>query len=65
MKADALALTKLYDTLNKAYVIPNYQRPFAWDPKKAIDLLESVLEDAHERAKLTSLGTFLFVGYSA
>lgn len=60
MKADALALTKLYDTLNKAYVIPSYQRPFAWDPKKAIDLLESVLEDAQTSAKLTSLGTLLF-----
>lgn len=60
MKADALLLTKLYDTFNKAYVIPNYQRPFAWDPQKAIDLLESILEDAREGAKVTSLGTLLF-----
>lgn len=60
MKADAIALTKLYDTLNKAYVIPAYQRPFAWDPKKAIDVLESVLDDANAKAKITSLGTLLF-----
>lgn len=60
MKADALLLTKLYDTLNKAYVVPSYQRPFAWEPRKAIELLEAVLEDAVATAKLTSLGTLLF-----
>jgi hypothetical protein len=51
---------KLYDTLNKAYVIPLYQRPFAWEPRKAIELLDAVLEDAKQGAKLTSLGTLLF-----
>jgi hypothetical protein len=60
MKADALVLTKLYDTLNKAYVIPSYQRPFAWDASKAIDLLEAILEDATANSKLTSIGAFLF-----
>lgn len=60
MKADALILTKLYDTLNKAYVVPSYQRPFAWEEKKAIDLLEAVWDDAKAGAKLTSLGTLLF-----
>ena len=60
MKADALPITKLYDTLNKAYVIPNYQRPFSWGTEKAIDLLNSILEDANSKAKFTSLGTFLF-----
>lgn len=60
MKADALVLTKLYDTLNKAYVIPSYQRPFAWGPAKSIDLLDAILEDATSNAKLTSIGTFLF-----
>jgi len=60
MEADALQLMKLYDTLNKAYVIPLYQRPFAWEPRKAIELLDAVLEDAQQGAKLTSLGTLLF-----
>lgn len=60
MKADALLLTKLYDTLNKAYVVPAYQRPFAWEPTKAIALLDAILEDATAGAKLTSLGTLLF-----
>ncbi|MEZ5663160.1 MAG: DUF262 domain-containing protein [Burkholderiaceae bacterium] len=60
MQADALQLMKLYDTLNKAYVIPLYQRPFAWEPRKAIELLDAVLEDAIQGAKLTSLGTLLF-----
>src|SRR5262245_15400744 len=60
MQADALQLMKLYDTLNKAYVIPLYQRPFAWEPRKAIELLDAVLEDAKQGAKLTSLGTLLF-----
>lgn len=60
MEADAIQLMKLYDTLNKAYVIPLYQRPFAWEPRKAIELLDAVLEDAQQGAKLTSLGTLLF-----
>ncbi|MBD9584489.1 DUF262 domain-containing protein [Delftia sp. DLF01] len=60
MQADALQLMKLYDTLNKAYVIPLYQRPFAWEPRKAIELLDAVLEDAQQGARLTSLGTLLF-----
>jgi Protein of unknown function DUF262/Protein of unknown function (DUF1524) len=60
MKADALPLTKLYDTLNKAYVIPSYQRPFAWGEAKAIDLLDAILEGANAQSKLTSVGTFLF-----
>ena len=60
MKADALLLTKLYDTLNKAYIVPGYQRPFAWDKDKAIVLLSAILEDAAASAKLTSLGTLLF-----
>jgi uncharacterized protein with ParB-like and HNH nuclease domain len=60
MKADAQPLTKLYDTHNKAYVIPSYQRPFAWEPKKAIALLDAILEDAESGVNLTSLGTLLF-----
>lgn len=60
MDADALQLMKLYDTLNKAYVIPLYQRPFAWEPRKAIELLDAVLQDAQQGEKLTSLGTLLF-----
>lgn len=60
MKADALPLNKLYDTLNKAYVIPGYQRPFAWGENKAIDLLETIRESAVSQLKLTSVGTFLF-----
>lgn len=60
MKANALPLTKLYDTLNKAYIIPSYQRPFSWSPEKATDLLEAIFEDAKSGANLTSIGTFLF-----
>jgi len=60
MKAEAIPLLELYNTSNKAYVIPSYQRPFAWEPLKAEELLEAVLEDAKANAKLTSLGTLLF-----
>ncbi|WP_324680892.1 DUF262 domain-containing protein [Hymenobacter sp. GOD-10R] len=60
MKAEAIPLMELYNTSNKAYVIPSYQRPFAWEPRKAEELLEAVLEDAEANAKLTSLGTLLF-----
>ena len=60
MKAEAIPLMELYNTSNKAYVIPSYQRPFAWEPRKAEELLEAVLEDANASAKLTSLGTLLF-----
>jgi hypothetical protein len=60
MKAEAIPLMELYNTSNKAYVIPSYQRPFAWEPRKAEELLEAVLEDAKANAKLTSLGTLLF-----
>lgn len=60
MKADALILTKLYDTLNKAYVVPGYQRPFAWNKGRATALLSAILEDATAGAKLTSIGTLLF-----
>lgn len=60
MKAAALPVTKLYDTHNKAYVIPSYQRPFAWSNEKAIDLLEAIWAEAQAGAKVTSLGTLLF-----
>lgn len=59
MDAHAIPLLKLYETVNKAYVIPIYQRPFAWDSRKAEELLNAVLEDANENAKITSLGTLL------
>jgi uncharacterized protein with ParB-like and HNH nuclease domain len=59
MKADALQL-QLYDTLNKAYVIPSYQSPFAWGPVNSVELLDSIWDDATSNAKLTSLGTSLF-----
>ena len=60
MDAHAISLLKLYDTSNKAYVIPIYQRPFAWDSRKAEELLNAVLQDAVDNAKITSLGTLLF-----
>lgn len=60
MDADAIPLLTLYETVNKAYVIPIYQRPFAWDSNKAAELLNAVLLDAESNAKLTSLGTLLF-----
>ena len=60
MDAHAIPLLKLYETVNKAYVIPIYQRPFAWDSRKAEELLDAVLQDACANAKLTSLGTLLF-----
>ena len=60
MKADALPLSKLYDNLNKAYVIPCYQRPFAWDAEKVINLVTSIFDDAKTDSKLTSIGTCLF-----
>lgn len=60
MEAHAIPLLKLYETVNKAYVIPIYQRPFAWDSRKAEDLLDAVLQDANDNAKITSLGTLLF-----
>ena len=62
MRADAIILAKLFDTLNKAYVIPSYQRPFAWEPRKAIDLLEAIRDDseASPPTTLTSIGTFIF-----
>jgi hypothetical protein len=60
LDAHALPLLKLYETVNKAYVIPIYQRPFAWDARKAEELLNAVLQDANDNAKITSLGTLLF-----
>jgi Protein of unknown function DUF262/Protein of unknown function (DUF1524) len=60
MDAHAIPLLKLYETVNKAYVIPLYQRPFAWDSRKAEELLNAVLQDATDDAKITSLGTLLF-----
>jgi len=60
MKADALPTTQLYDTLNKAYDIPKYQRPFAWGPVNSVELLDSIWDDVTSNAKLNSLGTFLF-----
>jgi hypothetical protein len=60
MEAHAIPVLKLYETVNKAYVIPIYQRPFAWDSRKAEELLNAVLQDANDNAKITSLGTLLF-----
>ena len=60
MDANAIPVLKLYETVNKAYVIPIYQRPFAWDSHKAEELLNAVLQDANDNAKITSLGTLLF-----
>ncbi|MFN7023630.1 MAG: DUF262 domain-containing protein [Pseudorhizobium sp.] len=60
MEANAIPILKLYETVNKAYVIPSYQRPFAWDSRKAEELLDAVLQDAANNAAITSLGTLLF-----
>jgi uncharacterized protein with ParB-like and HNH nuclease domain len=60
MEANAIPILKLYETVNKAYVIPSYQRPFAWDSRKAEELLDAVLQDATNNAAITSLGTLLF-----
>lgn len=59
MDAFVIPLFKLYHTNNKAYVIPNYQRQFAWGSSKAIELLSAILQDSNEDAKMTSLGTLL------
>jgi hypothetical protein len=60
MKADALSLVSLYSTVNKAYVVPDYQRPFAWSQERATDLLDAILDDAADKQEMTSIGTFLF-----
>jgi hypothetical protein len=60
MKADALSLVSLYSTVNKAYVVPDYQRPFAWTKERATDLLAAILADATDKQEITSIGTFLF-----
>ena len=60
MRASAVPLSLLFNTTNKAYVIPNYQRPFAWDGDKACELLDSILTDSEENESITSLGTLLF-----
>jgi hypothetical protein len=60
MRASAVPLSVLFNTTNKAYVIPNYQRPFAWDGDKACELLDSILTDSDENESITSLGTLLF-----
>ena len=61
MRASVCQLRDLYTTFNKAYVIPSYQRPFAWSQEKACELLESIMSDASdEEINLTSLGTLLF-----
>lgn len=61
MKADAIPLYSLFEVANRAYVIPLYQRPFAWPSSKAIDLLDGVLQDSLSgKSKLTSLGAVLF-----
>jgi len=61
MQAAARPLRDLYTTLNKAYVIPAYQRPFAWSGEKAKELLNSILEDSEdESVDITSIGTLLF-----
>ena len=60
MKADAIPLTKLFEVFSKAYVIPGYQRPFAWGPEKAIEFLDAIKDDADANEESTSIGTFLF-----
>jgi len=60
MKADAIPITKLFEVFSKAYVIPGYQRPFAWGPEKAIEFLDTIKADADEKEDSTSIGTFLF-----
>ena len=60
MKAEAIPLRALYSTTNKAYIIPDYQRPFAWSAERATDLLDAILEDSRKSELMTSIGTFLF-----
>ena len=60
MRASAVPLSVLFNTTNKAYLIPSYQRPFAWDGDKTSELLDSILEDCIENESITSLGTLLF-----
>lgn len=64
MKAEAVEIESLFNTANKAYVIPGYQRPFAWDKTRATDLLESIFEDFDSGASFTSIGTLLFAPIS-
>ena len=61
MRASVCQLRDLYTTFNKAYVIPSYQRPFAWSKEKAVELLETIFSDSNdEEISITSLGTLLF-----
>ena len=59
MRAEVLPLYQLYNQGNTAYVIPSYQRPFSWSDRKALDLLDAVLEDVSQHEQLTVLGTIL------
>ena len=60
MKADVITLSNLFDTTNKAYVTPLYQRPFAWSEEKAAELLDSIKQDCENEENMTSVGSVLF-----
>jgi hypothetical protein len=59
MKANVPTLQDLFKTVNTAYVVPDYQRPFAWTKERAATLLSAILGDAHDDQELTSIGAFL------
>lgn len=65
MRAEAIPLQALYSNTNKAFIIPDYQRPFAWDADRATNLLDAILEDSRKPEPETSIGTFLFCPISS
>ncbi len=55
-----LELAKLKDILASAIVIPDYQRPYAWNEENIEELFETIKSNYDDNKKISFLGSIIF-----
>ncbi len=55
-----LELAKLKDILARAIVIPDYQRPYAWNKENMEELFETIQSNYEDNKKISFLGSVIF-----
>ncbi len=55
-----LELAKLKDVLKRTIVIPDYQRPYAWNEENMEELFETIKDNYCDNKKISFLGSIIF-----
>lgn len=55
-----LELAKLKDILARAIVIPDYQRPYAWNEENMEELFKTIQSNYYDNKKISFLGSVIF-----